>query len=229
MRSAVRGLVCVAIMVAMAGQVQAGVMQLVTNGGFETGDFTGWTPVSIGSALGFQINDGSQDPAGPAMAQPPISGNFDTFSSQTGPGQNNIFSQSINLPTSFVSATLSWSDRIQNFANFSDPNQEFRMSLVDSIGNPISTIFSANPGDPLVQLGPNNRSFDVTSLIQPFAGQGIGIRFEQQDNLGFFNATIDNVSLEVQSEVIPEPTSLAIFGFGAMGMIGIRRRRKRPA
>src|SRR5262249_1335455 len=45
--------------------------------------------------------------------------------------------------------------------------------------------------------GPNNRSFDITSLLQSRAGQVLKLCFEEQDTLFYLNATVDNVSLTV--------------------------------
>ena len=167
--------------------------ELITNGDFETGDFTGW--VVSGGNGGWQINNGTYNPPGPGGTIAPIAGNFDAVSFQTGPGTN-ILSEPIVVPVDITTGTLSWSDRIRNYARvFSDPNQEFRVNLRDSGGGLIQEIFSTDPGDPLQQLGPNNRSFDVTTLLQSLEGQTIHISFEQQDNLGYFNATVDDISL----------------------------------
>jgi len=214
--------VSVVALATAAPLAQAVPVELVTNGGFETGTLAGWTAANSGSSFGFQINNGTLDPSGNGTALAPISGGFDALSSQTGPGQSNLFQQML-LPTSFTQITLSWSDRLRNFAVFSDPNQEFRVQLVTGSGALISQVFSTNVGDLAQQLGPNNRSFDVTALLSSFAGQLIGLRFEQQDNLNFFNATVDNVSLVAQQ--VPEPATLALFGLGLAGL-GFARRRK---
>lgn len=201
---------------------QAVPVELVTNGDFETGTFAGWTNTGLGLGFGYTINDGTQDPSGTATPIAPISGSFDAFTSQSGPGQN-ILSQIISLPNLFSSMTLSWDDRIQNFANtFSDPNQEFRVSLFTTGGALIGTLFSTNPGDALIQLGPNSRSFDVTALLLPFAGQNVELRFDQQDNLFFFNVTVDNVSLTY----VPEPAAIGLMGLGLLGLGAMRRRRR---
>jgi extracellular elastinolytic metalloproteinase len=173
---------------------------LVSNGGFETGDFSGWTVLTSDPGLGtWQINNGTLDPASPATPQPPISGSFDALSNTTGPGTRSI-TQTFTVPTTVLQATLSWSDRIQNFANaFVATTQEFRVEILDASNNVLQTIFATKPGDPLIQLGPNARSFDLTSLLQAHAGQALKLRFEEQDNLFYLNVTVDNVSLVVNA------------------------------
>ena len=189
--------------------------ELIVNGGFETGTFANWT-VSLIGVNGWQINNGTLDPASPAPASPPIAGAFDALTNPTGPGTRSI-TQAFVVPATVHQATLSWSDRIQNFAAaFVDPGQEFRVQILSSTDAVLATVFSTNPGDPLIQFGPNNRSANVTTLLQAHAGQTLKVRFEEQDSLFFFNATIDNVSLQVVTSDSPAPSDL-IFSTHADG------------
>lgn len=168
--------------------------ELVVNGTFETGTLAGWT---VGGALGWTINNGSFVPPGPAGTIAPLAGGFDAQSFQSGPGLE-ILSEPIVVPAGITHATLSWLDRIRNFAaSFSDPDQEFRVNVLTSGGTLIQQVFSTNPGDPLIQTGPNSRNFNLTTLLQSLAGQTIRLSFEQQASLFFFNVNIDNVSLQV--------------------------------
>ena len=192
--------------------------EFIINGDFETGDFNGWTLTNSGFGFGFQINDGTPDPPGASGPIAPISGNFDAYSSQVGPGSN-IMCEAMLVPSGITSATLSWNDRIQNRALvFSDPNQEYRVEITDAGGTPIQEIFSTNPGDPLIQLGPNNRSFDVTLLLQSLEGQNIRLKITQQDNLLNFNVNIDDISLIIETgpvggELLPiDSTALILAG-----------------
>jgi len=176
--------------------------EFIVNGDFETGDFTGWNITTTGSAA-WLINDGLLDPAGPGTPLPPISGNFDAVSVESGAGVA-ILSEPIVVPATVSSAVLSWSDRIRNFADlvgqgYADPGQEWRILVLDSGGGLIQEVFSTNPGDPFQQIGPNARSFDLTALFQSLAGQTIRISFEQQSQFYYFNATLDDVSLQVST------------------------------
>ncbi|MCY2986275.1 MAG: M36 family metallopeptidase, partial [Planctomycetota bacterium] len=173
----------------------------IVNGSFETGTLTGWTATNTESDA-WVINNGSLDPTGPTTPQTAIAGSFDAVVIQSGPGIQRLF-QSLVLPTGIVSATLDWSDRIFNqAAAYADPTHEFRVLLLDSGDTVIQEIFSTNPGDPLLQPGPNSRSFDVTALLQTHEGQIVQLAFEVQDSLYFFNVYVDNVSLGIATGTI---------------------------
>lgn len=204
------------------GTANAALIEHIENGGFETGDFTGWTTVNTGSGL-WNINDGSFPINGGFPSLSPIAGAFDAVTTQTGPGFHNLY-QDITLST-FNTATLSWDDRIRTNAALSDPNQEWRVLIEDTSGNLISEIFSTNPGDNGLQIGPNSRSYDLTALLTPLINQTIRISFEQQDNLGFFSATLDNVSFTTEVNAVSAPVGVALFGLSLAGLMFSRRKR----
>ncbi len=174
-------------------------VEFITNGDFETGDFTGWTVENMGSGA-WTINDGTVDPN--ALGQPttPIEGNYDALVTQGGPGVR-ILSEAFTVPRFVSSAVLSWQDRIRNYADdFVDTIQEWRVELIDTSGNVLHEVFSTQPGDPNQQLGPNLRSFDLTPILQNLAGQDVAVRFVEQDERFYFNVNLDEVSLVVTSE-----------------------------
>ncbi len=164
------------------------------NGDFETGDFTGWTLTEPANQV---INDGTVIAGGSGAAQAPIAGSFDALTNGGGPGQR-FFSQTVSVPANLGLATLSWTDQINNFAVFSDPNQEWRILIKDTGGTVISEVFSTNPGDAAIQPV-TNRSFDVTNALLSLAGQQAVISFEEEDNLFFFNVYLDDCSLVFQT------------------------------
>lgn len=179
--------------------------EYIINGGFETGDFTGWM-VETGGAGSWFINDGTIVPYGPfgefIGTAPPISGNYDAITIQDEPHESVLYQQVVTLPTNISSATLSWSDRIFNFCEdgFIPGEQHFRVWIYD--GTEEHTIFFPQPGDPPIQEGPNNRTFDVTSLLQSNEGQEMYIVFEIIVDCVYMNIMVDDVSLDIDT-VLP--------------------------
>jgi|SaaInl59LU_5_DNA_1037362.scaffolds.fasta_scaffold27376_1 hypothetical protein len=200
----------------------AALIQHIQNGDFETGDFTGWTNVNTGSGL-WNINDGSFPINGGFVSLSPISGSFDAVTTQTGPGFHNLY-QEVTL-SAFDSAIFSWDDRIRTNSQLSDPNQEWRVLVQNVNGSLISELFSTNPGDAGIQTGPNSRSYDLTALLTPLIGQTVRFSFEQQDNAGFFSASLDNVSFTTEVIQASAPLTGTIFGLGLMGLMLTRKRK----
>jgi hypothetical protein len=149
----------------------------------------------------WRINDGAFVPPGPMpQAFPPLSGAYDAVCFQVGAGTKRLTSSPIVVPDNVSAASLSWLDSIRNFdflGRFEDPGQEFRVLLLDADFSLIGEIDSTNPGDAPFQFGPNARQFDITAVLQALVGQTVYLRFEVQDNLFFFNVSIDDVSLLV--------------------------------
>lgn len=75
--------------------------------------------------------------------------------------------------------------------------------------------------------GPQGLAFDGVSL---YLSDGVGSLFTLNPNTG---ALLNQVTVQggplsalAADDVVPEPTSLAIFGIGALGMVGMRRRKR---
>jgi hypothetical protein len=174
------------------GPVRSG--EFIVNGGFETGDATGWRLTASNGA--WTVNAGTFDPRGPAVAQPPIDGNFDLVSDQGGANLNRAI-QTLSVPLELHSATLTWSDRLNSAAAWSDPGQEYRVVIRALDLTPIAEVFSTSAGDAQVQLGPNARSANLTAALQALKGQTVLISFEQQATSNFVTLTLDKVSLQM--------------------------------
>ena len=179
--------------------------ETIVNGDFETGTLTGWTKVITGPGLNnWVINNGGLDPPGPFGPTAPISGNFDAVNIGNRAGEQ-ILKQSFTVPTKVVSAQLSWDDRIRTTGAFRDPSQEARVQIRDSAGTTVlATVFSTNPGDPIFQIGPNTRSFDITSILVPLEGQTVTLVFDYRVCCLFSNWNIDNVSLLIETSIPAE-------------------------
>jgi len=163
---------------------------LIVNGGFETGDFTGWSIFSVGSG-GIAINDGTFDPDGPDGPLPPCDGSFAAVTFQGGPARHTLF-QEVTIPAAAGSATLHWTDRIRNHAaEFSDPNQEFRVEVWNTSNFPLAELFSTGPGFPLL-----NNCVTRSASVSAFIGQTVRIAFTMEDDLFYFNLHLDAVRLD---------------------------------
>ncbi len=179
--------------------IESACFEYINNGGFETGDFSGFNISDQGSGSWF-ISTGDPTPlSGLNDSLPVISGNYDVVSDQYGPGTH-LLTQPITVPPNITFAELNFKDRIRNRASeFSDPNQEYRVMLRDSLLNPLIELFSTKPGDALFQPGPNVRSFDLQSVMIGLEDEPIVISFEEEDNLFFFNVNVDDISLRICS------------------------------
>jgi len=174
---------------------------LITNGDFETGDYRGWQTMDSAHG-GFMIHDGTLDPDGPEVPVLPYEGSYSVVSIQTGIGANTLY-QEITLPSNVLSISASWVDRIRNHHSaFIDPDQEYRVELWDTSNQVLTTLFSTDPGDPVLQDW-TPRSVDITS----YAGQTVRLAFTEQDSLNYFNVHLDTVEVDV----VPLPATFDVY------------------
>jgi hypothetical protein len=140
----------------------------------------------------FVINDGTFDPSGPDGPLATYNGSFSALTDQGGPGVHTIY-QDVTLHASATSATLAWADMIRNHAGeFSDPEQECRVEIWNTDNQVLATLFSTNPGDPLLNSW-TERSADISE----FAGMTIRVAFTEEDNLSYFNVHLDDIRIEL--------------------------------
>jgi hypothetical protein len=182
-------------------------IELIENGGFETGDLSGWS----GSPESFwHIHDG--------WSQETISGNYDVRGLAGHHTAETFFeSNSFIIPSRrILTATLSWADRIIVGPSFED-GEKYSLSIWDATTeNHLIEVFTTQPDDPEVQPGPNLRSFDVTSIIRPLSGDSLFLEFYLKDALApQVEVFLDEVSLEV--EYLPPErygSYITLFGIG---------------
>lgn len=238
MKTAIRLALAVA---AITGPLAAHGVELLVNGDFEAGNFTGWTALAQANSNGALSisNPGAASPvSGFPTAFNPLGGRYYAITDQGGPGAYAL-SQAFSVSPSATSVILSF----QMFANdqsgvgpivdpagldfTAGPNQHVRVDLLTGAASPFDTgagvlgnfylgvdPFASNP-NPYTSY-----SFDISALV---AGGGtFQIRFGEVDNQLFLQMGVDNVSV---TQDVPEPGSLALLGLGLAGLGFVRRRR----
>ena len=222
----------------LAAPASAG--QLITNGGFETGDFTGWTqnvqPGSSGNL--FVVPNGANAPTSGHSTQANASGgSFVALTSQSGPGSYSL-TQSFVISPGTSDVVISYDFFVNAYASLAvtenrrdfhaNPNENAEVNILIGSASPFTTAIGdivATLYSPGVDSGSNphpwvNYAFDLGALA-PGTYQ---IRFAETDNQNYFNMGVDNVSVATTGEAVPEPTSFAILGVSLLGLGLIRRR-----
>ncbi|MBN9688720.1 MAG: DUF11 domain-containing protein [Verrucomicrobia bacterium] len=160
---------------------------LVVNGGFESGDFTGWDrDVPAGKDL--RPVDAKVSPTRV------FSGNFAAgFLFGQIPGPVGL-SQVVTLPPEATGAVLSWVDQIQSNVPHTPPDQTFRVEVQTPDGFPLAILHQLVPSDP--RRTPWVRR---SANLGAFAGRTIRIAFIESDNVGPVTVYLDEVRLEVSA------------------------------
>jgi hypothetical protein len=161
--------------------------ETITNGGFETGDFTGWVQTNSGKGA-FRINDGTADPFGVDGPLPPFSGRFSVLSHQAGLGIYMLY-QDLAVPRAGT-PVLAWAQRIRNHGTAFASNQSFRVEIRDTSNELQTVAFSTQPGDPLLTDW-TEQNYDLFE----FRGRKIRLAFVEQNDASNFNAHLDDVQM----------------------------------
>jgi hypothetical protein len=209
---------------------------LFVNGGFETGDFTGWTAsVEGGSQGSLFVQSGTGTPISGNSTVGPSSGNFYALTDQGGGGAYAL-TQSFTVGAGF-NGVLSFDLFANDYAGttivgpLTHTGGAVEFATVDLLTGGADP-FSTAPADVLQNFysgsdagaNPNpftTYTFDISNILS--AGGTFQIRFGEADNQFFFNMGIDNVSLTAT----PEPATLFLFAPALVGLIGLRRKLSR--
>ena len=223
-------------------------MELISNGGFESGSLSNWIIFDQpGGSGSFFLDDTSgATPLSGQTTVGPASGIFYGVSDQTGPGAHALI-QKFTLPSTGVSqAILSWemfvndwsgSGPIVNTAGLNytaNPNQHGRVDLITAAAadnDPLTTGVGVLATyylsvDPHQTLANSYIKYSVNILPHLAPGGSYAVRFAEVDNQGFLNLGIDNVSVQITEKSPHVPGALPVFG-AACALGFSRRLRKR--
>ena len=188
----------------------ASIGEILRNGGFETGDFTGWSTTNGGYGA-WVINDGTFNPDGPEETNAPASGGYNALVAQIGGGTHLLY-QDVRIPAEALGATLSWSHRIRNHASYFAPNQVFRVEVRNPQNAVLDVAFTTQLGDPLLSEWTTHQF-----SLDRFRGETMRLAFYQEDSTGYFNTYLDDVSVRLGDATTP--TTFDVY-FGATTNLG---------
>jgi hypothetical protein len=220
--------------VLMAGGANAA--SLIVNGGFETGDLTGWTPnVEVDSAGGLFVEPtGSSGPISSLPTQTNPNGqNFFAMSDQGGPGSYSL-TQSFTIGPKTTNVVVSFDLFANNYDGGPFPGRDFKAGAVQNVEVDVLTggadPFTTDPNDIVAVLyGPGA---DAGANPNPWTSYSVSlgtlpvgtylIRFAETDNQAPLTMGVDNVSITATPE--PSTWAMMIAGFAGLGLIARRRR-----
>jgi len=219
---------------------KANAQELVTNGDFETGDFTGWTLEELTENGDWFVYTGTSSPLqGMVILAPPV-GTFAAVTDQGEPDSNLLY-QDIQIPsgaTVMCSAIVYYENDddgdgfiIGDGLTLNVDNQQYRVDIMDPDAPSYDTgagvllnLFQTLPGDPN-SLGYTTLNFDLS----PFAGSTVRIRAAVVVTEDVLNGSIDAVSCIAEATAIPTLSEWGLIAMaGILGIVGfmVIRRKK---
>jgi hypothetical protein len=199
-----------------AGAAQAAYMDIAVNGGFETGDFTGWAqfPGSLGAA-------------GQTIVAPGNASGFAANLNEPNPAAN-IIKQANLLPGAWtLGQQVDVQFDIRGSAAAGGVFFAEAFSEVSGGGVSKSEILGGGP------LFPNGDSsvwttYNFSFTVGPDSSGGITLQFNAAcgaDANCVSNYFVDNVSIKADVSAVPVPAAVWLFGSGLLGLIGVARRK----
>lgn len=193
-------------------------IELVTNGGFETGTLSGWTTSGLGTSAScpFGNRDWNVSATGSATGcvavTNPTNGAYAAYvmGDGTGPLTYRLF-QNIVVPENVIGGSLSFD---WTRYNFSDNGRTLSVFL-DGVN-----VFSSSTYG---QSSWTNVLLDVSAILSAGAGTTMALEFDNyipRTWTGGAGLGIDRVSV---SAAVPEPTTVALLGLGVLGFAASRR------
>ncbi len=204
--------------------------EVLTNGGFETGTFAGWTVSDVGGPGSFFVTGATTTPLTGNPTVGPASGNFYAVSDQYGPGTH-VITQSFTAAAN-TDYLLSFDMFVNDWAAFNSAPPQFggEADLIAGASDPIlgPALDVFYHADTQVVGGvPNpyvHTSLDITGDLT--AGDTYQLRFLESDSTAPLNVGVDSVSLIATSTTATPEPKLLFFPLALLAGIVVYRARR---
>jgi hypothetical protein len=202
-----------------AGAAQAAVQDIAVNGGFETGDFTGWTQFPNG---GIQTITDVNPSSGTYAANLNV-----PVRSQTDPAVDNLIKNanlSAGLLTPGADITVTWDMR----GSLEGAGGVVFVELFSELsggGASKAEIYTGGPIFPTTDW----QSFIWNTTLGPDVSGGVTLQLKSScgpvEGCGV-DAYFDNITITTDVSAVPVPAAVWLFGSGLVGLVGVARRKK---
>lgn len=231
MNALLKRILAAGAVVASFGFTQTANAAAITNGSFETGNFSGWIATDLPGGPFFALSvqtAGSANSFGWPWSSTPTDGRYTAFSGFDGAGPGKItLAQDIGVVTGTGDTTLTFDYRAAyNLSTFcSNCSNRLFDVLIQTAGGG-TTLATINELTALAGTIVNDTGSLVGSInLSSWIGQDIRVSFELDIPNNFSGPAqfqLDNVALSANA--VPEPASLLLIGLGFAGL-GFSRRR----
>ena len=198
-----------------AGAAQAAYMDIAVNGGFETGDFTGWTqfPGSLGAAGQTIVSPGSSSTYAASLNEPNPAANI-IKQANLRPGEWTV-GQAIDITFDYKgSAGAGGVLFAEVFMELAGGGVGPGPGIIAVIATPTSTW----------------QTFSWSGVAGPDTSGGVTLQLNSTcgaDANCFADFQIDNVTIFADlPSAVPVPAAVWLFGSGLLGLVGVARRKK---
>lgn len=199
-------------MLLMAGSAQAALLELVDNGGFETGDFTGWTQFNPGTQSITGVNPSSGSFAANADCSTPTGAPCDSLLKSANKG--------IGVVTPGQAITISF-----DYRGTTGPGGVIFAELFSELDGGGVSKTELLGGGPLF---PNaNPDVWTTAVFNTFLGPDVagGVTLQLKSSCGAVVGCVADIFFDNASmSVVPVPAAVWLFG-SALGLLGWMRRK----
>lgn len=186
---------------------------LVTNGGFETGSFSGWTVASTScTGVGSNIGTGNPGCLNAILSDPgPHSGSYAAY---LGSGSPDTLTQNLNTVAGASYNVSFW------LASTECNGNQGCGGLGNTAPNSFAVSFGGNTLYSQADLPAfGYQEFTFTNVLA--TGPTTALTFT------FSNVPVDFILDDVSVQAVPEPSSMMLLGTGAVSLLGAVRRKIR--